>query len=68
VRDDADRAFIAEGAGALRVLGYLPFSVEAIGADMRGQAIFDAAPDLVAAARDIVSKLENHQDTKTQSS
>jgi CO dehydrogenase maturation factor len=67
VRDAADRAFIAEGARDLPVLGYLPFSVEAIGADMRGQAIFDAAPDLAAAARDIASKLENHPDPQTPS-
>ena len=57
VRNEADRAFIAESAGDLPVLGYLPFSMEAIGADMRGEAVFDAAPDLVAAARDIAQKL-----------
>jgi CO dehydrogenase maturation factor len=59
VRDDADRAFIAESAGELPVLGYLPFSVEAIGADMRGQAVYDAAPALVAAAREIARALES---------
>jgi CO dehydrogenase maturation factor len=59
VRNDDDRAFVAEGAGDLPVLGYLPFSVEAIGADMRGQAIYDAAPDLVAAAREIARALES---------
>jgi len=61
VRSDDDRAFIEEGADDMTVLGYLPFSVDAIGADMRGQAIFDAAPDLVAAARDIARKLENRK-------
>ncbi len=59
VRDDADRSFIAQAAGDLPVLGYLPFSVEAIGADIRGQAIYDAAPELVAAAREITRALEN---------
>jgi CO dehydrogenase maturation factor len=59
VRDDADRAFIAQEAGDLPVLGYLPFSMEAIGADMRGQAIFDADADLVAAARQIAQKLND---------
>jgi CO dehydrogenase maturation factor len=58
VRNDADRAFIAEGADGLQVLGYLPFTTDAIGADMRGQAIYDAAPDLVDAAREIAQKLE----------
>lgn len=58
VRDGADRAFIAAGAGELPVLGYLPFSREAIGADMSGQAIYDAAPALVAAAREVAGALE----------
>jgi CO dehydrogenase maturation factor len=58
VRDDAERAFIAQGAGDLPVLGYLPFSLEAIGADMRGQAIYDAAPALVAAAQGIAQALK----------
>ena len=59
VRDNADRSFIAEGAGDLSVLGYLPFSIDAISADMRGQAIYDAAPDLVSAAREIAEALKN---------
>ena len=59
VRDNADRSFIAEGASDLSVLGYLPFSMDAISADMRGQAIYDAAPDLVSAAREIAGALEN---------
>ncbi|MCP4517748.1 MAG: AAA family ATPase, partial [Delftia sp.] len=44
VRSDDERAFIAQQARDLPVLGYLPFSLEAISADMRGQAIYDAAP------------------------
>ncbi len=61
VRADDDRAFIASGAGDLPVLGYLPFSTEAIGADMHGQAIYDAAPALVAAARAIARALEDQK-------
>lgn len=61
VRDDADRAFITERSGDLSVLGYLPFSMEAIGADMRGQAVYDAAPELVAAVREISQVLQNHE-------
>jgi CO dehydrogenase maturation factor len=60
VRDETERAFIADQADDLPLLGYLPFSMAAIGADMRGQAIYDADPDLVAAAREIARKLENH--------
>jgi CO dehydrogenase maturation factor len=59
VRNEEDRAFIAERAGELPVLGYLPFSAEAIGADMRGQGVFDAAPALVTATREIVRALES---------
>lgn len=59
VRDDDERAFIAQEAGDLPVLGYLPFSMEAISADMRGQAIYDAAPALLDAAREIARLLEN---------
>jgi CO dehydrogenase maturation factor len=59
VRNEEDRAFIAGRAGELPVLGYLPFSVEAIGADMRGQGVFDAAPPLVTAAREIARALES---------
>jgi CO dehydrogenase maturation factor len=58
VRNTTDRTFIAKEAGDLKVLGYLPFSMEAIGADMRGQAIYDAAPEMVAAAREIAAVLE----------
>ena len=57
---DSDRFFVAENAGDLPVLGYLPFSMDAISADMRGQAVYDAAPELVAAAREIVQAL-GHQ-------
>jgi CO dehydrogenase maturation factor len=60
VRDDAERSFIAEAAGDLPMLGFLPFSMDAITADMTGQAIFDAAPDVVAAARAIARVLDAH--------
>jgi CO dehydrogenase maturation factor len=58
VRDDDDREFIAAEAGDMPVLGYLPFTMDAIGADMRGQGIYDAAPELVTAAREIARALE----------
>lgn len=57
VRNDQDRAFIAGQAGDLPILGHLPFSSEAITADMQGEGIFDAAPDLVAEARVIAEAL-----------
>lgn len=59
VRDDGDRAFIADRAGELSVLGFLPFSLAAIGADMHGEAVFDVAPELVEASREIARKLDH---------
>jgi CO dehydrogenase maturation factor len=67
VRGDDERAFIAqearngstELAKGLPVLGYLPYSPEAISADMRGQAIYDAAPELVSAAKEIAQGLQD---------
>jgi CO dehydrogenase maturation factor len=61
VRNEADRAFINEEAGDLPVLGFLPFSMDAIGADIRGQGIYDAAPDLVGAVRQIVQALQDQE-------
>jgi CO dehydrogenase maturation factor len=61
VRNEADQAFINEEAGDLPVLGFLPFSIDAIGADMHGQGIYDAAPDLVVAARQIAQTLQEQK-------
>jgi CO dehydrogenase maturation factor len=58
VRNDADRDFIVEQAGDLPVIGYLPFSMDAIGADMSGQAVYDAAPELVEAVRQVAERLD----------
>jgi hypothetical protein len=40
------------------VLGHLPVSAAAQAADRDGRAAFDAAPELAAAAREIVSALD----------
>jgi CO dehydrogenase maturation factor len=58
VRGEADRAFIARWAGELPILGYLPYSPEAIAADMEGRAIYEAAPQLVEEARVIAEAVE----------
>ncbi|HLF26555.1 MAG TPA: AAA family ATPase [Anaerolineae bacterium] len=58
VRSAEDRAFIEAGAPGLKVLGHLPYSPEAQAADRAGQAAFDAAPELVEAARAIAIELE----------
>ena len=53
VRDQADREYIRAGLPGLPVIGFLAAYPRAVEADMRGQAIFDAVPELVAEARQI---------------
>jgi len=57
VRGDGDRAFIVEQLPDERILGYLSYSSNAIEADLKGQAIFDADPQMVEEARAIKSRL-----------
>jgi len=57
VRTDADRAFIA-GQSPLPVVGYLSASPAIIEADLRGMAVYEAAPEAVEEAQEIVRRLE----------
>jgi CO dehydrogenase maturation factor len=59
VRGEADQAFIRQMAGPLPVLGFLPYDPNVIEADLTGQAVYDIAPETVAAAREIWQKLED---------
>ncbi|MBC7237524.1 MAG: AAA family ATPase [Chloroflexi bacterium] len=56
VRDERDQQFIADNLGedALEIAGWLPFDEAAIEADMTGRAVYDMAPALVAAVRDVL--------------
>jgi CO dehydrogenase maturation factor len=59
VRDEADRDFIRRTLPPdLPVIGFLSVNPRAVEADMRGEAIFDAAPELVAEARQIVARFD----------
>ncbi len=59
VRDEADRDFIRHNLPPdLPVIGFLSLNPRAVEADMRGEAIFDAAPELVAEARQIVARFD----------
>ncbi len=58
VRDEADRDFIRSSLPDLPVIGFLSLNEHAIEADMRGLAIFDAAPQLVAEARRIAAAFD----------
>jgi CO dehydrogenase maturation factor len=57
-RGPQDEAFIREHTPAIAYLGSLPFSMAAVGADQEGLAIFEQAPEMLAAAKQIVSELE----------
>jgi CO dehydrogenase maturation factor len=57
VRGEADRDYIRRRLSDLPVIGFLSADPQAVEADMRGQAIFDAAPELVAEARLIATAL-----------
>ena len=59
VRGDADEAFIHQIADGLPVIGFLPYDSQVIEADLTGQAIYDIAPETVAAARQIWQQLAN---------
>lgn len=59
VRGESDREYIRQNLSAeLPVIGFLSANSHAVEADMRGEAVFDAAPDLVAEARQIVSTFD----------
>jgi CO dehydrogenase maturation factor len=58
VRGPSDQEFIAQQLSDFSILGFLPYSSDAVEADLRGVPIFDAAPGLLAGAQTIVSALE----------
>ena len=58
VRTEADRDYIQAGLDAkLPLIGILPYSSQAIEADMQNKAIFDTAPELVKAADQLAEML-----------
>jgi CO dehydrogenase maturation factor len=57
VRSPEDEAFVRSRAGGLPVLGSLPYTAAAVGADQDGVAVFDGAPELVTAAERIADAL-----------
>jgi CO dehydrogenase maturation factor len=59
VRDKTDQDYIRTNLPIdLPVIGFLSTNQRAIEADMRGEAIFDAVPELVTEARQIVSAFD----------
>jgi len=59
VRGEADRDFIRRTLpDNLPLIGFLSADPRAVEADMRGEAVFDAAPSLLAEAREIAAAFE----------
>lgn len=58
IHDESELEFVKSNAGGLVFLGRLPFDPAASEADRTGQAVFDAAPRLAQAAREIADKLK----------
>ncbi|HJW84193.1 MAG TPA: carbon monoxide dehydrogenase accessory protein CooC [Anaerolineae bacterium] len=58
VRAPEDRAYIEAHSPGLPLLGYLPYTPLAQEADRNGVAAYDAAPEMVEAARAIAAALE----------
>jgi CO dehydrogenase maturation factor len=56
-RGPQDQEFIRQNAPHLPLLGSLPFSMAAVAADQAGLAIFDQAPEMLAAAERIAGAL-----------
>ena len=56
-RGPHDEAFVREHAPDLPLLGSLPFTLAAVAADRDGLAVFDQAPELLAAAETIAAAL-----------
>ena len=53
VRHERDEAFIREQLAGLSVVGVLPYSDQAIEADMQSKALYDVAPDMAQKTREI---------------
>ena len=58
VRGPEDLDLIRAELDGQPLLGYLPFSPEAIEADILGQSLYDLSPEMAQQAREIVAKLD----------
>jgi CO dehydrogenase maturation factor len=54
VRNERDRQFITEDLPGLQIVGWIPFSDNAIEADMKEVATYDAAPEVVEEVRRVL--------------
>jgi CO dehydrogenase maturation factor len=54
VRHERDATFIRESLEGLPIVGMLPYSDQAIEADIQNRALWDVASEMAAKTRDIV--------------
>jgi CO dehydrogenase maturation factor len=59
VRHERDAAFIRDNLDGLPVVGMLPYSDQAIEADIQSKALYDVAPELVKKTRHIMEAVLN---------
>ncbi len=59
VRDAAEVEFLTAGSPGLPLLGWLPHDRKVQEADHKGEAVYDAAPELAAAALEISGNLDS---------
>jgi CO dehydrogenase maturation factor len=55
VRHERDEAFIRDSLNGLSIVGMLPYSDQAIEADIQNKALFDVAPEMAEKTREIVA-------------
>jgi len=56
VRNEQDLSFLQDQLQGQRLAGWLPYDERAVEADMRGQTLYDLAPDLAARVRAIAQE------------
>jgi CO dehydrogenase maturation factor len=57
VRHERDATFIRDNLGELTLVGWIPYSDQAIEADMQNKALHDVAPEMVTKVREIAAAL-----------
>jgi CO dehydrogenase maturation factor len=55
IRNERDATYIRDSLGELPLVGWLPYSDQAIEADMQSKALYDVAPEMVAKVREIAA-------------
>lgn len=58
VLDDADRAFIQEQSGGIPIAGFFPLDERVSAADREGTPVYEAVPEFMDVARQIVRAIE----------